>query len=87
MGSAAGAAGNRSAYAREASQWSGESVPEERGGVEFRDGGGYRPGDASDGAVPQFLVEADEAFDDQSGEARLAAPPVLGESPASYRDF
>ncbi|MHA6802121.1 hypothetical protein [Salinifilum ghardaiensis] len=67
--------------------WSGEEPAEERrGSVEFRSGSGYRPEEA-EGAVPQFLVEADEPFDEDGGESRLAAPPVLGEAPPGYRDF
>lgn len=63
-----------------------EPAEERRGSVEFRSGAGYRPEEA-EGAAPQFLIEADEPFDEGGGESRLAAPPVLGEAPTGYRDF
>ncbi|MFR9728541.1 hypothetical protein ACL03H_04870 [Saccharopolyspora sp. MS10] len=49
--------------------------------------GGYRPGELeSGGRGPQFLVEADDLYDEYGG-GRLVAPPVLGEAPPGYRDF
>ena len=63
-----------------------EHAEERRGSVEFRSGAGYRPEEA-EGAAPQFLIEADEPFDEGGAERRLAAPPVLGEAPTGYRDF
>lgn len=52
--------------------WSAEDESEE---VELWTGDGYRPEDES--AEPQYLVEADELFDDDF-ESVLVAPPVLG---------
>jgi hypothetical protein len=52
--------------------WSAEDESEE---VELWTGDGYRPEDES--AAPQYLVEADELFDDDF-ESVLVAPPVLG---------
>lgn len=88
MGSAGAWAGaNRAGYGRNTS-WSAEDFKEERreGGDDLRAGTGYKPGETGSGAVPQFLIEADELWDDDDG-GRLVAPPVLGESPASFRDF
>lgn len=48
--------------------------------------GAYRPGE-SDDAAPHYLVEADDLYDEEYGESRLVAPPVLGEAPPSFRDF
>lgn len=78
----------RSGYGRgAAAQWTADDFKEERReSVEFSNGGGYRSGDRDSGA-PQFLVEADDLFDDEGGEGRLVAPPVLGEAPSPYRDF
>lgn len=50
--------------------------------------GGYRPGELDEGnRGPQFLLEADDVYDDEYGGGRLVAPPVLGEAPPGYRDF
>lgn len=74
--------------------WAAES--EDDGDDPFGPGGGLRKGDLRSGSVhradesrgsPEFLVEADDFDDDDSGESRLVAPPVLGEGPPSYRDF
>ncbi|WP_114453143.1 hypothetical protein [Halopolyspora algeriensis] len=46
-----------------------------------------RTGEAEAGAVPQFLVEADDIFGPEDGGGRLVAPPVIGEAPSTYRDF
>lgn len=68
--------------------WSPEDFKEERrDGDELRAGAGYKPGETGSGAVPQFLIEADELFDEEDDGGRLVAPPVLGESPSSFRDF
>ncbi|TDD88767.1 hypothetical protein E1202_12920 [Saccharopolyspora karakumensis] len=77
----------RAGYGRNTS-WSADDFKEERreGGDDLRAGSGYKPGETGSGAVPQFLIEADELWDDDDG-GRLVAPPVLGESPASFRDF
>lgn len=77
----------RPGYGRNTS-WSADDFKEERRdrGDDLRAGSGYKPGEDGSGAVPQFLIEADELWDDDDG-GRLVAPPVIGESPASFRDF
>ena len=52
--------------------WAPEDESEE---AELWTGDGYRPEDES--AAPQYLVEADELFDDDF-DSVLVAPPVLG---------
>ncbi|WP_229679725.1 hypothetical protein [Saccharopolyspora thermophila] len=89
MGSAGAwnSSSRQSRYDRHAS-WSAEDFKEERrDDDDLHAGAGYRAGETAGGAVPQFLVEADDLFDDDDGSSRLVAPPVLGESPSSYRDF
>jgi hypothetical protein len=68
-------------------QWATPAEFKEERGPEFRNGAGYRRGESGADAVPQFLVEADDLYDDEYGESRLVAPPVLGEAPPNYRDF
>jgi hypothetical protein len=68
--------------------WSPDDFKEERRtDGDLQAGAGYKPGEDGRNVVPQFLIEADDLFDEDEGENRLVAPPVLGESPASYRDF
>jgi hypothetical protein len=90
MGSAgtwSAGASNRAGYGRNMT-WSADDFKEERReDDDLRVGTGYKPGESGGGAVPQFLVEADELFEDDEGGGRLVAPPVLGEAPSSYRDF
>lgn len=80
----------RSGYRGRASGWAGvsdEGVEEEEhhNVPQLHTGSRHRPGE-SDGQKPQFLVE-DDLYDDDYGESRLVAPPVLGEAPVSFRDF
>ncbi|MCI2422611.1 hypothetical protein MOQ72_34800 [Saccharopolyspora sp. K220] len=83
---AAGSSG-RSGYGRNTS-WSADDFKEERReDDDLRVGAEYKPGQSGSSAVPQFLVEADELFEEDDGAGRLVAPPVLGEAPSSYRDF
>lgn len=82
-----GSSSSRAGYGRNMT-WSADDFKEERReDDDLRAGGGYKPGESGRGAVPQFLVEADELFEEDDGESRLVAPPVLGEAPSSYRDF
>jgi hypothetical protein len=52
---------------------------------ELSSGATHRPGESATSA-PQYLVE-DDLYDEEYGESRLVAPPVLGEAPSSFRDF
>ncbi|MGI8309713.1 hypothetical protein [Saccharopolyspora hattusasensis] len=79
-------ASGRSGYGRNMT-WSADDFKEERRDDDLRAGSGYKPGENGSGAVPQFLVEADELFEEEDGGGRLVAPPVLGEAPSSFRDF
>lgn len=68
----------------------GDGAPggdEERNRAGLRSGFGRRPVESDSDAAPQFLVEVDDLFDEEHGQSRLVAPPVLGEAPPSYRDF
>lgn len=70
--------------------WSGdedERDVEDRTAGGFRGDGAFRRRESDDDGPPQFLVEADDLSDEDYGESRLVAPPVLGEAPPSYRDF
>jgi hypothetical protein len=85
-----GATTSRSGYQGRSQGWaavSEENVEQEehRNVPQLHTGSRRRPGE-SDGQSPQFLVE-DDLYDDEFGESRLVAPPVLGEAPASFRDF
>ena len=83
-------ASGRSHAGRGPAQWSVEEDQrddEDRFPGGFRGDGAFRRRDSDDDAAPQFLVEADELADEDYGEGRLVAPPVLGEGPPSYRDF
>lgn len=82
------ASSGRSSYSgRNANQWlmvaDEEKESDSRNDVSS---GRYRQGDGAD-AAPQFLIEADDLYDEDYGEGRLVAPPVLGEAPPSFRDF
>ena len=85
MGS--GAARGANASGRSRGSWNhAADEPVERREREYSVGGGYRPGESGGNERgPQFLVEADDG--DGYGGGRLVAPPVLGESPAGFRDF
>lgn len=85
-----GSTTSRSGYQGRANGWtvaSDESIeePEHRNVPQLHTGTRRRPGE-SDSQTPQFLVE-DDLYDDEFGESRLVAPPVLGEAPATFRDF
>lgn len=89
MGSAGtwAAGSGKAGYGRNQS-WSADDFKEDRrADDDLRVGPGYKPGESGSSAVPQFLIEADELFDDGDDGGRLVAPPVLGESPSSFRDF
>ncbi|MER5394317.1 hypothetical protein [Saccharopolyspora sp. NPDC002686] len=91
MGSSGGWTGGsaRAGYGRNTT-WSADDFKEERrNDNDLQVGAGYKPGESGSTVVPQFLIEADELFDDDEGDggSRLVAPPVLGEAPSSYRDF
>ncbi|QGK68509.1 hypothetical protein GIY23_02095 [Allosaccharopolyspora coralli] len=81
-----GSGGTRSRRQGRNSALAGDEVTEaDARGHEFSTGG-YRPEEGT-GKGPQFLVEADDVYDEEYGESRLVAPPVLGEAPPSFRDF
>ncbi|SFO66158.1 hypothetical protein SAMN05421805_120115 [Saccharopolyspora antimicrobica] len=89
MGSTGALAGSsaRAGYGRNTT-WSADDFKEERrSDDDLQVGSGYKPGEDGRNVVPQFLIEADELFDEDDGAGRLVAPPVLGESSSSYRDF
>lgn len=71
---------------RGAAQWMWDDNEEERENAELSSGGSYRP-EESGSKAPQFLIEADDVYDEEYGGGRLVAPPVLGEAPQSFRDF
>ena len=77
---------NRSRLRGRTTSWSGDEPTEAEANSRDISVGGYRPGESSDKG-PQFLVEADDLYDEEYGESRLVAPPVLGEAPPSFRDF
>ncbi|GAB3282621.1 hypothetical protein GCM10027563_12700 [Parasphingorhabdus pacifica] len=88
MGSGGGRTPSRSSYSnRHVNPWL-LTTEEEKGSEERHElsTGAARPADAEAGP-PQYLVEADDLYDEDYGEGRLVAPPVLGEAPPSYRDF
>lgn len=78
---------SRSYSGRNANQWllTAEEQKDSEARNEFSSGSS-RPNEGAR-AVPQYLIEADDLYDDDYGESRLVAPPVLGEAPSSYRDF
>jgi hypothetical protein len=85
-----GVTSHRSGYQGRTNTWtsvSDEGVEEEEhhNVPQLQTGSRQRTGE-SNGQAPQFLVE-DDLYDDEYGESRLVAPPVLGEAPASFRDF
>ncbi|CAL99839.1 hypothetical protein A8924_0890 [Saccharopolyspora erythraea NRRL 2338] len=69
-------------YDRSPTKWGAEEVKDEYRDAEYR-----APRQGETGDAPQFLIEADDLYDEDYGESRLVAPPVLGEAPSSYRDF
>ncbi len=86
-GSWDGASGGGPSYGRNPANWAiQDEDAEESREVELSTTSGRRPGEA-DAAMPQFLLEADDLYDEEFGESRLVAPPVLGESGPGYRDF
>jgi hypothetical protein len=89
MGSGNWTASNRSSYTgrgygRANTPDDADEYEEANNVPELSIGSSRRPGEAT--ATPQFLVE-DDLYDDEYGESRLVAPPVLGEAPSSFRDF
>lgn len=78
---------SRSGYGvRSSAPWAlgGDEATESEQKDEFHSG---RSGSSDEPAAPQFLVEADDLYDEGYGGSRLVAPPVLGEAPQGYRDF
>ncbi|WP_243796052.1 hypothetical protein [Saccharopolyspora gloriosae] len=87
MGSKARSSTSRSGRGSRRTSWTAEEIQPESREREFSTGG-YRPGEAGPNERgPQFLLEADDVYDEEYGGGRLVAPPVLGEAPPGYRDF
>lgn len=90
MGSGAWAGGAGASYAnrtghRDPDQPSAPEQGFESAAKELRSGQGYSSDDAD--WAPQYLVQADDPYDEEFSEGRLAAPPVLGEGPPGYGGF
>ncbi|MBA8826655.1 hypothetical protein FHX42_004034 [Saccharopolyspora lacisalsi] len=89
LGSGAWTGGGGSSYQNKVASGARHDAEEPEAGADnaadFRAARGDRW--AEEEAAPQFLVDADDLYDDDYGSSRLVAPPVIGEAPPSYRDY